>query len=38
MNRLGHATPQMALRYQHVAEGRDAELAERMSARATARP
>ena len=38
MHRLGHTTPQMALRYQHVAEGRDAELAERMSARATARP
>ncbi|SBS78218.1 putative prophage phiRv2 integrase [uncultured Mycobacterium sp.] len=33
MHRLGHTTPQMALRYQHVAEGRDAELAERMSAR-----
>lgn len=33
MYRLGHTTPQMALRYQHVAEGRDAELAERMSAR-----
>jgi integrase len=38
MHRLGHTTPQMALRYQHVAEGRDAELAARMSARATARP
>jgi integrase len=31
MHRLGHTTPQMALRYQHVAEGRDAQLAERMS-------
>lgn len=31
MHRLGHTTPQMALRYQHVAEGRDAELAERLS-------
>ncbi len=31
MHRLGHTTPQMALRYQHVAEGRDAEIAERMS-------
>ena len=31
MYRLGHATPQMALRYQHVAEGRDAEIAERLS-------
>jgi integrase len=28
MHRLGHTTPQMALRYQHVAEGRDAEIAE----------
>jgi integrase len=32
MNRLGHATPAMSLRYQHVAAGRDAEIAERMSA------
>ncbi|ORA66072.1 site-specific integrase [Mycolicibacterium elephantis] len=31
MHRLGHTTPQMALRYQHVAEGRDAEIAEAMS-------
>ncbi len=31
MYRLGHTTPQMALRYQHVAEGRDAEIAERLS-------
>lgn len=31
MHRLGHTTPQMALRYQHVAAGRDAEIAERMS-------
>lgn len=31
MHRLGHSTPQMALRYQHVAEGRDAEIAERLS-------
>lgn len=31
MHRLGHTTPAMALRYQHVAEGRDAELAERLS-------
>lgn len=31
MHRLGHTTPEMALRYQHVAEGRDAELAERLS-------
>ncbi len=32
MHRLGHTTPQMALRYQHVAAGRDAEVAARMSA------
>jgi integrase len=31
MHRLGHTTVQMALRYQHVAEGRDAEIAERLS-------
>jgi len=31
MHRLGHATPAMSLRYQHVAEGRDAEIAERLS-------
>lgn len=31
MHRLGHTTPRMALRYQHVAEGRDAEIAERLS-------
>lgn len=31
MHRLGHTTPQMSLRYQHVAEGRDAAIAERMS-------
>lgn len=31
MYRLGHTTPVMALRYQHVAEGRDAEIAERLS-------
>lgn len=35
MHRLGHTTPQMALRYQHVAEGRDAEIAERLSKLAT---
>jgi integrase len=37
MHRLGHTTPQMALRYQHVAEGRDAEIAERLSKLATGR-
>lgn len=31
MHRLGHATPEMSLLYQHVAEGRDAEIAERLS-------
>ena len=31
MHRLGHTTPQMALKYQHVVEGRDAEIAERLS-------
>ncbi len=32
MGRLGHATPAMAIRYQHIAQDRDAELARRMSA------
>lgn len=32
MHRLGHTTPVMSLRYQHVAEGRDALIAERLSA------
>jgi hypothetical protein len=27
MGRLGHATPSMAIRYQHVAQGRDDEIA-----------
>ena len=31
MARIGHSTPQMALRYQHVARGSDAEIAARMS-------
>ncbi|MBI5338038.1 MAG: site-specific integrase [Mycolicibacterium rufum] len=35
MHRLGHTTPQMALRYQHVAEGRDIAIAKRMSALAS---
>ena len=35
MQRLGHSTPTMALRYQHVAEGRDAAIARAMSERAT---
>ena len=36
MHRLGHTTPSMALRYQHVAENRDALIAERLSALAAA--
>jgi hypothetical protein len=31
MARLGHSTPQAALRYQHAAQGRDAAIAARMS-------
>jgi integrase len=31
MHRLGHTTAEMALRYQHVAQGRDAEIAARLS-------
>ncbi|MFZ2509778.1 MAG: site-specific integrase [Gordonia sp. (in: high G+C Gram-positive bacteria)] len=31
MGRLGHTTPEMSMRYQHVAAGRDAEIAARMS-------
>jgi len=31
MGRLGHSTPQAALRYQHTAQGRDAEIARRLS-------
>lgn len=38
MHRIGHTTPQMALRYQHVAEGRDAEIAERLSKLAAGQP
>lgn len=33
--RIGHSTPSMAMRYQHVAAERDAQLAARMSALAT---
>jgi len=32
MERLGHTSPNMALRYQHVAEGRSATIAAKMSA------
>ena len=31
MGRLGHATPAMAIRYQHIAQGRDDEIARHMS-------
>jgi integrase len=31
MGRLGHSTPSMALHYQHVAQGRDAEIAAKLS-------
>jgi integrase len=31
MHRLGHTTPAMAMRYQHLSEGRDALIAERLS-------
>ncbi|UOT02266.1 site-specific integrase [Rhodococcus opacus] len=34
MNRLGHTTPTMAMRYQHVAAGRDAQIAAALSAMA----
>ncbi|MBA8795572.1 integrase [Friedmanniella endophytica] len=32
MLRLGHSTPAMAIRYQHAAQDRDAEIAQRLSA------
>lgn len=35
MGRLGHTTPVMAMNYQHVAKGRDAELAAKLSERVT---
>lgn len=35
--RIGHSTPAMAMRYQHVAAQRDAHLAARLSAMATGR-
>ena len=34
MGRLGHSSPAAAMRYQHVAKGRDAELARKLSKRA----
>lgn len=38
MGRLGHSTPGAALRYQHAAEGRDTEIARRLSALASRLP
>jgi integrase len=35
MNRLGHTTPMMAMRYQHASQDRDAEIARRLSLLAT---
>jgi integrase len=34
MNRLGHSTPAMAMRYQHVAKDRDRQIAAKLSKRA----
>ncbi len=36
MSRLGHSTPQAAMRYQHAAKGRDAQIAAALSALANA--
>lgn len=36
MARLGHSSPQAAMRYQHAAQGRDRTIADRMAALATA--
>lgn len=38
MDRLGHTSPNMAMRYQHTAEGRAAELADKLSALAATNP
>ena len=38
MARLGHSTADMALRYQHVAQGRDAEIAAALSKIAIGEP
>jgi hypothetical protein len=38
MNRLGHSTPGMAIRYQHVAQDRDTEIARRLSELAVPAP
>jgi integrase len=37
MARLGHSTPGAAMRYQHAAKGRDAEIAAALSKLATSR-
>ena len=36
MNRLGHSTPQAALRYQHATNDRDTQIAAALSKLATA--
>jgi integrase len=38
MGRLGHTTPAMAIRYQHIAQDRDAEIARRLSAMVEPKP
>jgi integrase len=38
MSRLGHSTPQAALRYQHTAKGRDTEIAAALSRMARETP
>lgn len=38
MDRLGHTSPNMSMRYQHTAEGRAAALADRLSALAQTNP
>lgn len=38
MARLGHSTPQAAMRYQHQAQGRDREIAEKMAKLARKKP
>ncbi len=38
MSRLGHSTPQAALRYQHTAQGRDQQIARALSVIAAAEP
>jgi integrase len=38
MDRLGHTSPNMSMRYQHTAEGRAAALADKLSALASTNP